>query len=166
MKVYLIFGLSLIFSSQLVFSHGGEKHDSKSPKAKAEKSNKFSLEFINNKYLSDVKPILKKKCFHCHGDNKDYPWYYVIPGPKHLINYHMEESKEHLDMREDFPFKGHGTPEKDLKAILKVVEEGSMPPITYRLMHWDKWLSTQEKTIIKKWANESLRLLEDLKVLK
>lgn len=127
-----------------------EKHKNKSPG-----TNKKTLQKINSSYLKNVKLIFKQKCFDCHTNQTHYPWYYPIPGIKYLIDDDIQEAQKHLDMNDDFPFGGHGSPKEDLEGIKKVVEDGEMPPLRYRLLHWGSALTEEEKTVVFKWVEDS-----------
>ena len=87
------------------------------------------------------------------------PWYAGIPGPKQLIQNDIKEAKEHMDMSNDFPFEGHGTPKDDLEALNKTVKENTMPPIQYKILHWSSSLTEDEKRTVNKWVADSLKLL-------
>ena len=76
-----------------------------------------------------MKPIFQKKCLACHGTGNTLPWYASIPGPKQLIQNDIKEAKKHMDMSQDFPFLGHGTPKDDLKALKKTIKKETMPPV-------------------------------------
>jgi len=117
------------------------------------------LKRINAQYVKNIKPIFQNKCFNCHAEAKRLPWYSKIPGPKHLIQSDIREAQKHLDMREDFPFKGHGTPLQDLEELEEVIQEDSMPPWYYRIMHWGAGLTPQEVERIQAWIDESRKLL-------
>ncbi len=148
------------------FSHGGEDHIKTPPKevVKHQRTKSDALkeayQKINDAYLVDIKPIFEKKCFDCHGDLKKSPWYYKVPGIKQMIDYDMKEAKEHIDMRQDFPFISHENPLKDLKSIKEIGEEGGMPPLRYILGHWDARLSEAEKKSIVTWSSESIKRLQ------
>ncbi len=118
-----------------------------------------ALNVINNRYLRDVKTIFKRACFDCHSEQTRYPSYYIIPGVRQFIDYDIREARKHVDMNADYPFKGHGSPLKDLKAIQKEVEEGDMPPFIYNIAHWKERLTNDEKLIILRWATEGIKLL-------
>lgn len=117
------------------------------------------LEKINAEYQRQVKPLFKEKCLSCHGVNNNLPWYSVIPGVSHLLEYDMREAKEHMDMSSGFPFAGHGSPRDDLKALARVVRKDEMPPLRYQVLHWDSKLTTQEKALVQQWIKDSLELL-------
>ena len=44
-------------------------------------------------------------------------------------------------------------------AVAKAVEEGSMPPLRYRLAHWDSRLNKEEKKVLKEWIDSAKKLL-------
>lgn len=113
------------------------------------------LKKINAEYISDVKPIFQKSCFDCHSSSTNYPWYAKLPGAKQLIEKDIRESKEHLDFSNDFPFGGHGEPSEDLVAIRKSIEEGSMPPFRYRILHPGSKLTEDEVKTVKAWIENS-----------
>lgn len=154
----------ITFAMPLSLAHEGEQHQSpKEQKRNAveEKQRKDSLALIKDSYVSNVKPLFKKSCFDCHSSSTNFPWYSDLPGARQLIQSDIAEAKVHLDMSEDFPFKGHASPAEDLKAISKAVLDGSMPPFRYRLMHPASKLTDSEKKTIREWVEESLKLLNE-----
>lgn len=114
---------------------------------------------INTEYLKKIKPIFQNKCLACHGTGISLPWYSVIPGPKQLIESDIAEAKEHMDMTNDFPFGGHGSPADDLEALKRTVLEGTMPPFRYKIMHWRSGLSVEEKARIINWIEDSMKTI-------
>lgn len=168
---HLLLAVTFFSHSIIVFGHGDEKHDEDpKPKAKFEhesldgekKDNydKDAFKKINIAYQNDVKPIFENSCFNCHSQEVKYPWYYEFPIVKSIIDEDIKEARTHLLFGEGFPFKGHGEPVKDLKAIAKATSERDMPPLEYVLMHPSSYLNEQEQATIKKWVKESLELLK------
>lgn len=165
--------LILIFSALNALGHGGNEHDIKeveeNTKRQSRKSEmiepnlaKKKYEQINLTYQHNVKEIFMNKCLSCHGSsNSDKPWYYVLPGVKQLINYDMKEAKKHMDMSNGFPFGGHGNPLDDLKALEKTIKSDDMPPLRYRLMHWNSKLTEDEIKIINNWLKNSKKSLSE-----
>ena len=166
--------LTLVFmltASLHAYGHGGVLH--KKPKKShgvlqqksdieisQEKAFNKILYKINQNYLKNVKGIFSGKCLSCHGVNDSLPWYYNIPGPRQLMDQDMKEAKTHMDMSNDFPFGGHGSPEDDLTALSKTIDNGDMPPLKYRLLHWGSSLTEKEIKVIGYWIEDSQRLLE------
>lgn len=148
-------------------AHNGEDHgQSEGEGSKAAPSapgEEQILATINEAYLNQVKPIFQKSCTDCHSVNSNPPWYYAIPGAKQLMDYDMTESKIHLDMSNDFPFAGHGTPLEDLGAIQKVIEKDQMPPLRYRLLHWSSKITPDELKVIKTWIEFGKEELKKIK---
>ena len=143
----------------LIFSHGKETHQTEKPvqeenshqksekndnddskmstTQQAENNLQLAIKQINLSYQKQVKPIFEKKCFDCHGTITDFPWYYNIPGIKQLMDHDIAEAKEHMDMTNDFPFGGHGSPVSDLNSLRESIVNGTMPILMYRLTHPD-----------------------------
>ncbi len=155
----------IIFFIGHSYAHEGHHHDTKNTsddKIKlASASEKLSLQKINLSYKQNVKSIFVEKCMNCHSAEVNYPFYYFLPLVSNLIDSDISESKKHIDMTNDFPFFGHGTPREDLVAIRKVTEEGSMPPLRYRILHWGSKLSDDEKNKIISWTNVSEQILKE-----
>ncbi|MBF0280807.1 MAG: heme-binding domain-containing protein [SAR324 cluster bacterium] len=113
------------------------------------------IESIAKSYQETVQPIFEKKCYNCHSNTIDYPWYYKIPGIKQIINHDIEEAKSHLDLSDGFPFGGHGSPLDDLGAIAVSVLIDNMPPLRYKIAHQNSSLEVEEKLEILKWVVDS-----------
>ncbi len=158
--------LLTLASTPLARAHEGETHKSKMEHHAAPKSDasEEALKAINESYLQNVKSIFRKSCFDCHSNQTQYPWYAKIPGAKQLIASDINEAKSHLDMSEDFPFKGHGSPMEDLEAIRKAVIEISMPPFRYWILHSGSRLNSEEKQTVLAWVNASIQLLTENKL--
>lgn len=162
-KTFILISIFLI-SSQSLFSHGGEKHDEKVTKKVEVKENdvlKMKYTKINETYQKDIKPIFEAKCFNCHSNTTNFPFYYKIPGVKSLIDNDIKEAKKHIDFSDDFPFISHETPINDIKSLRKVALEGGMPPLRYIVAHWDSKLSDENKKAMLDWTNQALDILEE-----
>jgi len=164
-KVLNFASLIILASTSLAVAHEGESHPSKKEHQKlpaTDDSDKVS-KTINESYIKNVKSIFQKSCFDCHSNQTQYPWYAKIPGAKQLIASDVAEANSHLDMSEDFPFKGHGSPIEDLEAIRKAVVENSMPPFRYWMLHDGSRLSGEEKKTVLVWVNSSIQLFNESK---
>ncbi|MFH2132949.1 MAG: heme-binding domain-containing protein, partial [bacterium] len=117
------------------------------------------LEVVNEAYQARVKGIFREKCMDCHGVPEAYPWYYKVPGIRQIIDDDIREAQKHLDMSDDFPFGGHGTPLSDLKALKAAMEDDTMPPFLYWMIHPDSRLDDEETDIILLWIEQSINQL-------
>lgn len=117
------------------------------------------LESINEAYKKDIKPIFQRACFDCHSQSPHLPWYHSLPFVHSMLERDMQEAKVHLDFSDDFPFKGHGSPEEDLEAIANTIKDKSMPPLRYQIMHFGSGLGNEERKTILKWTGESEQAL-------
>jgi len=117
------------------------------------------LQKINSFYQETVKNIFINKCLSCHGVNTSMPWYYLLPGVKQLMDNDMKEAKKKMDMSHDFPFVGHGSPVDDLDALKRTLEKENMPPLRYKLIHWNSGLTPDETRTIENWITQSKQLL-------
>lgn len=144
---FLVFGPAAYFSAT-AWSEGTEK-------ASAGSAAPSALSRVNERYRETVKPIFEKKCFDCHSSRTHYPWYNSLPVIKQLIERDVREARADLDMSEDFPFIGKGTPTDYLDVLKDAVNDRSMPPWRYRIMHKDSALTDHEREVILKWVEES-----------
>lgn len=160
----LFFSLFFVLWSLRSWSHSGEDHVkpviSQTLTARerlvVDNRRNSTLVEINKKYISSVKSIFERSCFDCHGNTTNYPWYYNIPGVKQVIDSDIEKAKKHLDFSHDFPFRGHDTPINDLSSISKSIENSTMPPFGYSLMHRNAKLSGSEIILIQNWIKKSI----------
>ena len=118
------------------------------------KENANAIREIDKEYQAKIRPIFKKACYDCHTNKTKFPWYYNMPFAKQQIDSDIKEAKKHLEIKDSFPFGGHGNPSEDLDAIGKSIDEGTMPPLKYQIMHWSSFLGDDEKEAILQWVKE------------
>ncbi len=158
----LILTLCLVIVSTQSLGHKGIDHSQDESNRILDDTNEEDLKEINRLYLIEVKPIFENNCLDCHGSSK-MPWYHYLPIANGIMDSDVKEAKKHLDMRNDFPFAGHGTPKEDLLAIQESIKNGEMPPLRYKVMHWSSGLSEKEQQMVENWINESLKILNNSK---
>lgn len=160
---FVLAALILLCFSTNALSHGTEKHGLKVEKEpsglKANGQCQQFIDEINSAYERSIKPIFIKKCMDCHSGKTNYPWYYRIPGARGLIDEDIAEGRKHLQIDNGFPFKSHATMVEDLSAIKKSAVEQTMPPLRYRMLHWDSGLSEKEIAEISSWTMQSKKRL-------
>lgn len=163
----LMIGLAIaMLMSPVIFSHGGEHHGDESEEGVEGGTPSDSLANIKDSIFVSIdagfqrlSPIFKHSCFNCHSDQTDYPWYHKLPIAKQIIDGDIKTARKHLDMSNGFPFGGHAGPADDLAAIKEQVDEGDMPPFSYRMMHWGSKPSAAQADSIAAWVDSSLAKL-------
>lgn len=98
----------------------------------------------------DVHQTLIKKCYDCHSNNTNYPWYNNIQPVAWWLDSHVRDGKRHLDFSD---YKNY--PEKRAKhkmeEIAEMIAENEMPLQSYLWLHGDAVVSQQEKDAIYRW---------------
>jgi cytochrome c len=101
--------------------------------------------------------VLVTKCADCHSSETRWPVYArVVPG-SWLIERDIIESRKKMDLSQ----WEHMPADKQQVLMAKIFQEarsGDMPPLQYRLLHWDAKLSkndVQTLSMLNKGAGES-----------
>ncbi|HEX4924829.1 MAG TPA: heme-binding domain-containing protein [Bdellovibrionales bacterium] len=161
--IAVLIAVAGLLSARPAGAHAGKKHGSETsvqesaPEAAA--ASEPALAEIAERYRLTVQPIFERACFDCHSGRTKFPWYYSIPGVRGLIDADIKEARVHLDLEAGFPFEGHGSPSEDLDAIAAAIEDGTMPPLRYKLLHPEARLSDAEREAVLKWAQEGRKRL-------
>lgn len=144
--------------SVAAFAHNGINHGSDRSALESEQALQ-AIQQINADYDSRIKFLFVRSCTACHSQNVQLPWYHSIPGVRELLDRDVREARIHIDMTNDFPFAGHGTPLDDLIAIDEAMTDQSMPPLRYCLLHWSSCLTHEERNIVQRWARQGIARL-------
>jgi hypothetical protein len=102
-------------------------------------------------YQALVAPIFERKCADCHTNHPRYPWYHRLPLIRSLIDHDVASARADMDLSRGFPPIGKGSPTEYLGAIQDALEDHSMPPLRYRLMHPGTALTAPERARILAW---------------
>lgn len=133
--------------------------DSEKTKADSLNNEETRLVEITTSYQLQVGSLFQRACADCHSGDTRYPWYFVVPGIRQWIKEDIEQAREHMEISNGYPFQSHATPLEDLIAVEKTIQDGSMPPLSYRLMHAGARLTEAEKQLIMNWARHGQQLL-------
>ena len=107
-----------------------------------------------------VANLLKNSCYDCHSNHTRYPWYSKISPLSWYLYKHIEVGKEALN------FSEFGLLEKrkmisGLSGVCELIESGSMPLVSFTLIHRDARLDEDEQRIICEWSEaEAGKLLK------
>ena len=104
--------------------------------------------------------LIKSSCYDCHSNQTVYPWYSKIAPVSWYLQKHIIKGKEDLNASE------YGSLDKADKIELlvdlcEVVEAGTMPLISFTLIHKEAKLSQEDIEALCTWSEE-----EALKVMR
>jgi len=109
--------------------------------------------------FSKVASILEQKCAACHTEGADLPFYAELPVVGTMVEQDLLSGMKHMDMVAALtPPDGRTViSEATLAKIEHVIEQGSMPPAHFLMMHWNGGLSNTERQLIKNWISKLRR---------
>jgi hypothetical protein len=100
----------------------------------------------------NIQQFLVKKCYDCHSNNTEYPWYANIQPVGWWLSHHVEEGKEHLDFSEFKTYSAKRAAHK-LEELGEVLVEDEMPLKSYTLVHRDAVVTAEEVTMVTNWIS-------------
>lgn len=107
---------------------------------------------ISKKYSipEETHQILIKKCYDCHSNTTNYPWYISIQPVGWWMAHHINEGKEELNFS---AFKAYTEKRANhkLEEISKAVNEGWMPLDSYLWIHHDAEVTAHDRESINAW---------------
>jgi hypothetical protein len=109
-----------------------------------------------------VLTLLKNACYDCHSNNTDYPWYSNIQPMGWLMTYHIKQAKSQLNFS-DFGSYSQRRQLSKLEGIANSMKDDIMPLKSYKIMHKSAQLSTDEKSLLINWAQQSIDSLSVIK---
>ena len=98
--------------------------------------------------------VLKNACLDCHSNNTIYPCYSNIQPVGWLMAQHIRKGREELNFSEF----GSYSPRRQLSKLTGIansIRDDIMPLSSYKLMHKNSILSTYEKELLIKWAQQA-----------
>ena len=103
-----------------------------------------------NAAFAPVSKILQSSCVDCHSapDLVAYPFYAKFPIAKDTIARDMLEGQKEFVLTKAQISGTELISNIALAKIATVVEEGSMPPIRYKALHWDASLNREQRQAI------------------
>ena len=95
---------------------------------------------------------IQVSCYDCHSNNTNYPWYNKIQPVAWVLEGHIKEGKEELNLNEFGSYSVRRQKSK-LKSIMSQIEDDKMPLASYTLIHRNAKFSENEKTQIIDWLS-------------
>ena len=88
----------------------------------------------------ETRALAKRACFDCHSNETNWDrWYINIAPASWLIQHDVEEGRSRMN------FSDWANYSEDINRIVRVVEEGEMPPLQYMPMHPEASFTAAEK---------------------
>ena len=84
-----------------------------------------------------TKELFSKVCADCHSNETKWPWYSYIAPVSFVINYHVQEGREHFNVSNNILKEAHEAAEE--------YEEGKMPESGYLQFHPEAQLSSEDR---------------------
>lgn len=104
-----------------------------------------SQDFLQSRAVSgEMATLIRTACYDCHSNTTKYPWYTSVAPVSWWINGHITEAREHLNFSE-FATYSEDDREHLMKECTEVLREKEMPMLSYMLVHWNAWISEEER---------------------
>jgi cytochrome c len=102
----------------------------------------------------EVRTLLTAKCANCHSSQTHSPLYGHFAPMSWLMERDIVEGRGHMDLsRWD-----SDSPEQQETLKAKIVQQArsrNMPPLQYRLVHWDARITAAEIQALSQWARDA-----------
>ncbi|MBT3218071.1 MAG: hypothetical protein HN348_03190, partial [Proteobacteria bacterium] len=107
------------------------------------------LEKVQDPALKELLPIFKNKCLDCHSTGAQLPFYAGLPGISGQVQADRKKALAWWDV--DLEWLEGDIPEASLAKIQQVLEDGNMPPMMYKTLHWKSSVTDEESQAILSW---------------
>jgi cytochrome c len=107
-----------------------------------------------------VRAILVEKCADCHSNQTRAPFYGRFAPSSWLMEHDIVEARKAMNLSLWNAYSS----EQQQKLAAKIAHEANshrMPPVQYRLIHWNARVSDPENQILAQWARASAGLESD-----
>ena len=108
-----------------------------------------------------VRDILNRNaCYYCHSTQAVLPSYASLPGIRQLSRFDIDTGQRYFRLDALLNALRDGTPpaQADLAKIERVMTNDAMPPMRFRMVHWQAGLSSRDQQTLLTWiAHERKR---------
>jgi hypothetical protein len=99
---------------------------------------------------ADVQHVFTNKCYDCHSNNTQYPWYIHIQPIGWWMASHIKEAKHDLNFNEFKTYTEKKATHK-LESVMEAMDDGSMPISSYVWLHSEAKVTPEEAKAINAW---------------
>lgn len=107
--------------------------------------------------------VFEKSCLPCHSGQLPLPWYGRLPGMKTVMKKEYREAVEGFNFDAEIYVAGKRPSSQALDKIEETLLDGSMPPKSYRAVHWSARVSKSEREVVLKWIEDEREKMEETK---
>ncbi len=104
-----------------------------------------------------TRALAQRACFDCHSNATVWPLYAKVPVGSWLAVFDTLRGRRNLNFSEWGTSRVGGEHGSGVSDVIAVIQNGSMPPSLYTLMHPDANLSPQEKQQLIEGLQKSLK---------
>ena len=98
----------------------------------------------------NVQQLMQNACYDCHSNETKYPWYTYVQPAGWLLNKHIHNGREQLNLSEFGNISSRKRISK-IKEMLNEVKDDAMPMYSYTIIHKDARLKPAEKELLVSW---------------
>jgi hypothetical protein len=95
--------------------------------------------------------LAKRACFDCHSNETVWPWYSNVAPISWLVAHDTYEARDNLN------FSDYQSGDVDLDRLARQINDGSMPPAQYTLIHSGARLADAERQQLLQGLQNSLQ---------
>ena len=107
---------------------------------------------VKSKFAS-VSGIVQEKCMACHTKGYDLPFYAKVPGIRSIIEKDYNDGLRAMNLNQELvQSKDKPVGETVLAKMEWVINNDTMPPAKFAVVHWGSRLSDKEKKQILDWV--------------
>jgi len=97
-----------------------------------------------------VAALLQRACYDCHSEQSRWPWYARVAPVSWLLARDVREGRKQVNFSRWNTYSPT-TRRHKLQWMGRVIRNGSMPPLLYRVVHRDARLSANERAMLERW---------------
>jgi Haem-binding domain len=101
---------------------------------------------------SDVQTILNRGCADCHSNRTVWPWYSRVAPLSWILIDDVNQGRRHINFSDWAAQKDAAEAATHIQSICDEVRRGTMPPLTYRMLHKTARLSPTDIEALCTWS--------------
>lgn len=105
--------------------------------------------------LATALPILETSCADCHTASMRAPIYMKLPIAKSMIERDIENARARFDMDREVFALASDPSQAALTKVEQALEDDTMPPNQYTLMHWDATIGDHDRDVLEGWIHSA-----------